>query len=434
MTIYSFMVLSPPYSISEELFMREIPFSLAQIEALVQEHPTPFYVYDAKGIQSDARRLNDSFQSAGLDHRNFYAVKALPTPGVLKLLTAEGMGADCSSGPELTLAKKVGLSGEDIFMTSNNTPGAEYVRAAEMGAIVNFDDPTHLPFYRELVGSLPPIGCARFNPGPARVGSSIIGNPVEAKFGATREQIIAMYSQMKDAGLNRFGIHNMIASNCLEPEYFIETAKMLFELMLEIRERVGITMEFANIGGGFGIPYRPNEEPLDIDAVTQGIKHSHDEMLTKVGYPEIKIFTECGRWVTGPHGYLVTRAIHTKNTYRDFIGVDASMADLMRPGMYETAYHHISVLGKDGEPLIHTYDVVGGLCEGNDKFAKQREMPEVKAGNVLVIHDAGAHGRAMGFNYNGKLRPAEFVLENGVFRMARRAETEDDYFATLSGF
>jgi diaminopimelate decarboxylase len=282
---------------------------------------------------------------------------------------------------------------------------------------------------------LPGIGCARYNPGNRKTGTSIIGNPVEAKYGATREQIIEMYRQMRDSGVGRFGIHTMVASNCLNPEYLVDTADMLFELIMEIREQIGITFEFANIGGGFGIPYRPEQEPLPVDKIVEGIRERHDEVLVNAGHPPVHIYTENGRWVTGPHGYLVTRAIHHKDTHRSYIGVDASMANLMRPGMYD-AYHHITVLGKEKSPKTRRYDVVGSLCENCDKFAKERDLPEVEEGDLLVIQDAGAHGHAMGFNYNGKLRSAEFLLEEDeggsrTYRMIRRAETVSDYFSTL---
>jgi diaminopimelate decarboxylase len=417
--------------------MREdLPFSKAEIENLAQEHPTPFYVYDGEGIRKGAQIFNTAFANAGLAHMNYFAVKALPNPHILRLLAEEGMGADCSSMPELHLAQMAGVSGENIMFTSNNTPAAEFREAANLGAIINFDDITHLLFYREHVGQLPEIGCARYNPGNRKKdGNSIIGKPEEAKYGATHEQIIEMYRQMRDGGVNRFGIHTMVASNCLDSDSLVETADILFRLIAEIRQKIGITFEFANIGGGFGIPYKPDQEPLSVNRIAQGIKKRHDEILGEAGHPPVRIFTENGRWVTGPHGYLVTRAIHHKDTYKSYIGVDACMANLMRPGMYG-AYHHIVVLGKENEPKTHKYDVTGSLCENCDKFAIDRELPEIEEGDLLAVEDSGAHGSAMGFRYNGKLAAAEFLLEvdergNRTYRMIRRAETEADYFSTL---
>jgi len=408
-----------------------LPFSQTEIEKLAATHPTPFYIYDEQSIVAGADDLNKAFTNAGLKHKNFFAVKALPNPHILKILAAQGMGADCSSLPELLIAEQAGLTGEDIFLTSNNTPAEEFKEAARLGAIINFDDISHLPYFQKHLGELPEIGCARYNPGDLKDGTSIIGKPLEAKFGATRKQIIEIYEQMQSAGVKRFGIHTMVASNSLEPAYLIDTAKILFQLILEIYQKTGIVFEFANLGGGFGIPYQPDQHSLDIIKVAQGIKKHHDEILLKVGHPEIHIFTENGRWITGPHGYLITKAIHFKNTYKNYIGVDASMANLMRPGMYG-AYHHITVLGKENSPLTNTYDVVGSLCENNDKFAIDRNLPKIETGDLLVIQDAGAHAHSMGFNYNGKLRNAEFLLkDDGSYQIIRRAETIKDYFATL---
>lgn len=408
-----------------------LPFTRSNIERLAQDNSTPFYIYNEKAIRAGAQNLKAAFANAGLQHKNFFAVKALPNPHILKILAEEGMGLDCSSLAELLLAEKAGLTEENIFFTSNNTPAQEFQEASRLDAIINFDDISHLAYYQKHLGELPQIGCARYNPGDLKDGNSIIGKPLEAKFGATREQMHAIYQQMQRAGVKRFGMHTMVASNCLEAEYLIDTAKMLFQLMLEIHQKTGITFEFANIGGGFGIPYQENQKPLDLNAVAQGIRSVHDDVLLRAGHPAVAIYTENGRWVTGPHGYLITRAIHQKNTYKNYIGVDASMADLMRPGMYG-AYHHITVLGNEEAPLTHQYDIVGGLCENNDKLAIDRMLPEIETGDLLVIHDAGAHGHAMGFNYNGKLRPAEFLLQpNGNYQMIRRAETLADYFATL---
>jgi diaminopimelate decarboxylase len=408
-----------------------LPFSKITIEKLTDIHPTPFYIYDEKGIREGAKFLKEAFANVGLKHKNFFAVKALPNPHILKILAECGMGADCSSLAELILAEKAGLSRENIFLTSNNTPAEEFREAARLGAIINFDDISHLAYYKKHLGELPKIGCARYNPGDLKDGNSIIGKPLEAKFGATREQIIEMYEQMQSEGIKRFGIHTMVASNSLEPTYLIDTARILFELIREIYQKTGIIFEFANLGGGFGIPYQPDQLPLDIIKVAQGIKKHHDNILLKAGHPPIQIYTENGRWITGPHGYLVARAIHFKNTYKNYIGLDASMANLMRPGMYG-AYHHITVLGKENSPLTNIYDIVGSLCENNDKFAIDRNLPKIKTGDLLVIQDTGAHAHSMGFNYNGKLRSAEFLLkEDNSYQIIRRAESIEDYFATL---
>ncbi len=407
-----------------------LPFTQDQIEAIAAVHPTPFYVYDADGIRGSARALRRAFSWVEGDggYKNFFAVKATPTPGILELLNQEGQGADCSSLPELLLAERVGIAGENIIFTSNNTPAAEYGKAVDLGAIINLDDITHIPYLEEHAG-IPPLVSFRYNPGPLKEGNGLIGHPEEAKYGLTRDQLFDAYSAMYDRGVRRFGLHTMVASNELHPEYFVDTARMVFSLAGDLSEK-GIPLEFVNLGGGFGIPYKPEDEPLDMDLISEGIKDAYDEMIVGRGLDPLRIMTENGRYVTGPHGYLITRAQHFKDTYRSYVGVDASMADLMRPGMYG-AYHHITVLGKEAEVPTKVVDVVGGLCENNDKFAIQRPLPEVKTGDLLVVHDAGAHGRAMGFNYNGRQRPAELLLEDGQARLIRRAETVDDLFATL---
>lgn len=411
--------------------LKEVPFTQGDVDALIaQGHPTPFYIYDERGIRSDARRLQGAFRDSSA-FKNFFAVKALPNPHILRILLEEGMGADCSSMAELLLAELAGFTGEEVMFTSNNTPASEFTQARTQGAIINFDDLTHLDFYRKNVGQLPTPGCARFNPGSLKTGDRTIGNPIEAKFGATRKQIFEIYKRMRDAGVDRFGIHAMVMSNCLDRAYLAETAKILFELIRDVRDQVGITMEFANLGGGFGIPYKPEEQPLPIEAVANDIERLHDDILVRNGHPPLRLFMEHGRWVTGPHGYLVTRVRHVTEKYRRFAGVDASMANLMRPGMYG-AYHHMTVLGKEDVPPTEQYTVTGGLCEGNDVFAEDRRLPPLEEDDVIVIHDAGAHGHAMGFQYNGNLRSAEFLHgEDGSYTMIRRGETVDDYFATL---
>lgn len=362
---------------------------------------------------------------------NYYAVKALPNPEILKILKAEGMGADCSSLAELVLSEKVGFKGEQIMFTSNDTSQEEFKKASELGAVINLDDISHIESLEQAIGKLPDLLCFRFNPGAERTGNSIIGNPMEAKYGLTREQLNEAVGICKAKGVKRFGIHTMLASNELDPSYFVLTARMMFELAIQIKSSHNIEVEFINLGGGFGIPYMPDQEPLDLQAVSDGIKDQYVAMLGGRGM-QPKLFFECGRYVTGPHGYLVSTVLHLKHTYRDYVGLDASMANLMRPGMYG-AYHHITVLGKEEAPQTHIYDVTGSLCENNDKFAVQRLLPQVEIGDILVIHDTGAHGHSMGFNYNGKLRSAELLLrDDGGVKLIRRAETLDDHFATLN--
>jgi diaminopimelate decarboxylase len=330
----------------------------------------------------------------------------------------------------LTLAQRVGLRGEEIMFTSNDTPASEYRLACELGAIINLDDISHIDYLDRHVG-LPGLVCFRYNPGKLREGNAIIGHPEEAKYGFTREQLFEGYRTLRDRGVKRFGLHTMVASNELNGDYFVETARMLFELVNAIHAEVGITFEFVNLGGGVGIPYRPEQKPVDLQAVGQGIRGCYEEMIVKPGLAPLKLALECGRMVTGPYGFLVSTVRHLKHTYKDYVGLDACMADLMRPGMYG-AYHHITVLGKENAACDHRYDVTGSLCENNDKFAIDRMLPEVESGDLVVIHDAGAHGHAMGFNYNGKLRPAELLMRvDGSIAKIRRKETEADLFATL---
>ena len=409
--------------------MKTLPIDLEKARQITAQYPTPFYLYDEQGISTTANKLNEAFSWA-TGFINYYAVKALPNPEILKVLKQSNMGVDCSSLAELALAEQAGFRGEQIMFSSNDTTKEEFVKANELGAIINLDDISHIAFLEDALGQLPTLLCFRFNPGLERMGNQIIGNPAEAKFGLTREQIFEAYKLCQDKGVNKFGLHTMLASNELDPSYFLETAQMLFELAVELKEKLGISLEFLNLGGGFGIPYIPEQAQLDIAKVSSGIKERYDTILKLQGLGP-KIFMECGRYITGPHGYLVSTAIHLKSTYRDYVGLDASMANLMRPGMYG-AYHHITVLGKENEPLLHTYDVTGSLCENNDKFAVQRALPRIEVGDLLVLHDTGAHGHSMGFNYNGKLRSAELLLQpSGAIKLIRRAETLDDYFVTL---
>jgi len=408
---------------------KTVPFTKADMDAITATHPTPFHLYDEKAILANARALKAAFAwNAGF--REYFAVKATPNPYIMKLLAGVGFGADCSSGPELTLAESVGVVGEGIMFTSNDTPNEEYARAKTLGAIMNLDDISHIDYVAKGVG-LPELICFRYNPGSLKAGNAIIGHPEDAKYGFTRAQMFEGYRRARDLGVKRFGIHTMVASNELNGAYFVETASLLFDLIVEISRELGIRFEFANLGGGIGIPYRPEEHPVDLMSVSDGIRASYDAIIKGNGLDPLKLYLECGRMVTGPYGYLVSTVRHLKHTYKDYVGLDACMANLMRPGMYG-AYHHITVLGKESEACEQLYDVTGSLCENNDKFAIARPLPEIEPGDIVVIHDAGAHGHAMGFNYNGKLRSAELLLrEDGRVVQIRRAETEADLFATL---
>ena len=411
--------------------MKELPFTLEQLESIAARWPTPFHIYDEASIVANARRLKAAF-AWNKGFHEYFAVKAAPNPHLMSLLRKEGFGSDCSSMAELVLAENVGNVGEDIMFTSNDTPAEEFQKAAALGAIINLDDITHLDFLdKALGGKLPDLLCCRWNPGPLKGGNAIIGKPEEAKYGMTREQLFECYAKMKAAGVKRFGLHTMVASNELDPEYIIDTAKMLFALVLELREKVGIEFEFVNIGGGIGIPYRPDQKAMDLEYVGRGIEKAYKESISAAGAPALKLFMECGRCITGPYGYLVAKVLHIKNTYRLYAGLDACMSNLMRPALYG-AYHEIVVPGKEDSSETSVYDVTGSLCENNDKFAIQRLLPVLSVGDYVVICDAGAHGHAMGFQYNGKLRSAELLLEeDGTARQIRRAETLDDYFATL---
>jgi diaminopimelate decarboxylase len=409
---------------------KSFPLSKERLEAICAEHPTPFHLYDERAIRDNAIRLLEAFSVLGDGFQEFFAVKALPNPYIVKILAGLGFGADASSLPEIVLAQKAGLSGERIMFSSNDTPDEEFAAARRSGAIVNLDDISHIDSLEAAAG-IPELVCCRYNPGPLKEGNAIIGKPEEAKYGFTREQLFEGYRRLKAKGAKRFGLHTMVASNELNPDYFVETARLLFELVADISKTVGIRFEFVNLGGGIGIPYRPEQTAVPLGRVARGIKKAYDEIIASAGLAPLKVFLECGRVVTGPYGWLVSRVIHVKDTYRKYVGLDASMANLMRPGMYG-AYHHLTVMGKEHAAPTLTYDVTGPLCENNDKFAIGRALPSVEVGDLVVIHDTGAHGHAMGFNYNGRLRSAELLLrEDGSVVEIRRAETMDDYFRTL---
>lgn len=409
--------------------VKSLPFDQAKLEEIVSQFPTPFHIYDEKGIREYARKFNQAF-SWNDGYREYYAIKAAPNPYLMKIMQQEGFGIDCSSLAELEMAERLGMKGEDIMFTSNDTPASEYRKAMELGAIINLDDISHIDYLEKHTG-LPETLCFRYNPGNLKTGNLIIGHPEEAKYGLTYEQMIEAYRIARDKGVKRFGIHTMVASNELDPDYFVETAEILFYLIRELSEKLGIHIGFANLGGGIGIPYRPGQEPVDLDRMSQGIRRKYEEIIVGGGLAPLRIFFESGRAMTGPYGFLVTRVLHLKNTYKKFAGLDACMVNLMRPALYG-AYHHISVAGKENESHETMYDVTGSLCENNDKFAIDRYLPVMEPGDLVIIHDTGAHGHAMGFNYNGKLKSAELLLrENGEVVMIRRAETIDDYFATL---
>ncbi|MBO6210479.1 MAG: diaminopimelate decarboxylase, partial [Schwartzia sp.] len=389
----------------------------------------PFHIYDEAAIRKNLRRLFAAFSWAP-SFREHFAVKATPNPYILRILTEEGAGADCSSLAELLLAEMADIRGEKIMLTSNDTPADEFQKARELGAIINLDDISHIDYLEKCAG-FPNYLSFRYNPGSLVTGNDIIGQPEEAKYGLTHDQLIEAYRIAKERGVKRFGLHCMIISNELNANSFIETAKLMFHTAVEIKEKLGLSLEFVNLGGGVGIPYRPEEKPVNLEYVGEGVKKAYQEIIVPAGLDGLAIAMELGRAITGSYGWLVATAIHEKKTYKDYIGLDACMANLMRPAMYG-AYHHIVVVGKEDAFCDHVYDVTGSLCENNDKFAINRKLPEIEIGDRLVIFDAGAHGHAMGFNYNGKLRSAELLLkENGDVQMIRRAETLDDYFATL---
>ena len=408
---------------------KQLPFSKQQLEEITEQYPTPFHIYDEKGIREFARKFNHTF-SWNPGFKEYYAIKSAPNPYLMKIMREEGFGIDCSSFAELVIAEQLGMSGDEIMFTSNDTPAYEYQKAIDLGAIINLDDISHIEYLEKNVG-LPQLVCFRYNPGSLKDGNTIIGHPEEAKYGFTREQLFEGYQMLKDKGVKRFGLHTMVASNELDAAYFVETAQILFDLIVEIKQKVGITIEFANLGGGIGIPYRPTDQPVDLDFMSQGIKKLYQEKIELNGLTPLRIYFESGRAMTGPFGFLVSKVLHIKKTYKQYAGLDSSMANLMRPALYGS-YHHITVMGKEYEPQDQVYDVTGSLCENNDKFAINRPLPKMEQGDLVVIHDTGAHGHAMGFNYNGKLRSAELLLrENGEVAQIRRAETLSDYFGTL---
>ncbi len=414
--------------------MEKKPFvTKEKIEEIVQKYPTPFHIYDEKGIRENAAKVKQAF-AWNKGFKEFFAVKATPNPFLINILREYGCGVDCSSMTELMLSHAIGCKGEDIMFSSNDTPAEEFKYAREIGATINLDDFTHIDFLEKVAGIPETISC-RFNPGGYfSIANSIMDNPGDAKYGFTKEQIIEGFKILKAKGAKRFGIHAFLASNTVTNDYYPELARILFELAVEIRDKTGCDIKFINLSGGVGIPYKPDAEPNDIIAIGEGVHKVYDEVLTANGMGDVAIYTEMGRFMLGPYGGLVTKATHEKHTYKEYIGVDACACNLMRPAMYG-AYHHITVLGKENEPCDHKYDVTGSLCENNDKFAIDRMLPKIDMGDYLFIHDAGAHGFSMGYNYNGKLRSAEILLkEDGSFELIRRAETPQDYFRTFDCF
>ena len=391
---------------------KTLPFNKEQIDEIIKKYPTPFHIYDEKAIREKARAFYKAFSWVPGGFKNYFAVKALPNPYIMEILKEEGMGADCSSLPELILADAVGITPENVIFTSNDTPANEYIKAKKQGVIINLDDISHIAYLEKYAG-IPDSICFRYNPGPLKKGNTFIGTPEEAKYGFTRSQLFEGYKILKEKGVKRFGLHTMVASNELNADYFIETAHILMDLVVELSKDLGISFDFINLGGGIGIPYKPEDEDVDLEKISRGVQNLYKEIIEANALPPLQIVTECGRMVTGPYGYLITKAIHRKETYKTFIGMDACMANLMRPALY-SAYHHISVLGKDSSSEKEIADITGSLCENNDKFAIDREVPVISIGDTVVIHDAGAHGHAMGFNYNGKLRGAEILLKKMV--------------------
>ena len=412
--------------------MEKKPFATREkLEEIAKEYPTPFHLYDEKGIRENARALKEAF-SWNPGFKEYFAVKATPNPFILKILQDMGCGTDCSSETELMLSKACGFTGHDIMFSSNDTPPEEFKMADELGAIINLDDFTHIACVEKVLDTFPETMSCRFNPGGLfRISNDIMDNPGDSKYGMTEEQLTEAFRILKDKGVKHFGIHAFLASNTVTNEYYPLLAKILFELAVRVKNAAGVHIAFINLSGGIGIPYRPDQEPNDIRVIGDGVRKVYEEVLVPAGMGDVAIFTELGRFMLGPHGALVTRAIHEKHTYKEYIGVDACAVNLMRPAMYG-AYHHITVMGKENAPCDHKYDVTGSLCENNDKFAVDRMLPEIQMGDLLFIHDTGAHGFSMGYNYNGKLRSAELLLqEDGSVRMIRRAETPKDYFATF---
>lgn len=405
-----------------------------QVEQIVAKYPTPFHLYDEKGIRENAKALKEAF-SWNKGFREYFAVKATPNPFLMKILNEYGCGCDCSSMTELMLSEAIGVTGEAIMFSSNDTPVEEFAYANKLGAIINLDDITHIDVLEETLGYIPETISCRFNPGGVfKISNDIMDNPGDSKYGMTTEQIFEAFKILKSKGAKNFGIHAFLASNTVTNEYYPMLAKILFELAVQLEEQTGADIKFINLSGGIGIPYKPDQEANDIFAIGEGVRQAYEEVLTPAGMGDVAIFTELGRYMMGPYGCLVTQAIHEKHTHKEYIGVDACAVNLMRPAMYG-AYHHITVLGKETEPCDQMYDVTGSLCENNDKFAIDRMLPKIDKGDYLVIHDTGAHGFAMGYNYNGKLKSAELLLkEDGSVQLIRRAETAKDYFATFDCF
>lgn len=405
-----------------------------QLEEIVKEYPTPFHLYDEKGIRENMKALKDAF-AWNPGYKEYFAVKANPNPFLIRILREYGCGCDCSSYTELLLSEAIGATGDQIMFSSNATPAEEYKLADRLGAIINLDDITHIEFLEETIGQIPKTISCRYNPGGIfKISNDIMDNPGDAKYGMTTEQLFEAFKILKEKGAEEFGIHAFLASNTVTNEYYPMLAKVLFEVAVKLQKETGAHIKFINLSGGIGIPYKPEQKPNDIKVIGEGVRKVYEEVLVPAGMGDVAIYTELGRYVTGPYGCLVTRAIHEKHTHKEYIGCDACAVNLMRPAMYG-AYHHITVMGKEKEPHDHKYDITGSLCENNDKFAIDRLLPEIEIGDILVIHDTGAHGYSMGYNYNGKLRSAELLLkEDGTVELIRRAETPEDYFATFDCF
>ena len=415
--------------------MEKIPFvTKEKVEEIVKTIPTPFHIYDEKGIRENAQKLKDAF-AWNKGFKEFFAVKATPNPFLIDILREYGCGCDCSSLTELMLSHAMGVKGGDIMFSSNDTPAEEFAYANEIGATINLDDITHIDFLEKTIGKIPETISCRYNPGGYfKISNSIMDNPGDAKYGMTTEQLFEAFKILKAKGAKHFGIHAFLASNTVTNEYYPTLAKTLFEVAVKLEKETGAAFKFINLSGGIGIPYKPDQEPNDIAAIGEGVRKVYEEVLVPAGMGDVALYTELGRFMLAPYGHLITKAIHEKHTHKEYIGVDACAVNLMRPAMYG-AYHHITVLGKENEPCDHMYDVTGSLCENNDKFAIDRMLPKIDMGDYLAIHDTGAHGFSMGYNYNGKLRSAEVLLkEDGSHELIRRAETPKDYFATFDCF
>ncbi|MCD7945737.1 MAG: diaminopimelate decarboxylase [Clostridiales bacterium] len=417
--------------------MQKIPFvSLEQLREITKTYPTPFHIYDEAGIRRTARAVNAAF-AWNPGFREYFAVKATPTPRILKILHEEGCGTDCSSLTELMMSDRCGITGEEIMFSSNDTPAEEFVLANRLGATINLDDLTHVDFLEKTLGFIPRRISCRYNPGgvfqlgESKEGFQVMDNPGDAKYGMTREQLFEAYRRLKALGAEEFGLHAFLASNTISNDYYPALAAQLFQLAVELQRETGCHITFINLSGGVGVDYRPEQPANDIAAIGEGVRRAYESILTPNGMGDVAIYTEMGRYMLASNGHLVTTVLHEKHTYKEYIGVDACAANLMRPAMYG-AYHHITPMGKESLSCDHKYDVVGSLCENNDKFAVDRMLPELEIGDILVIHDTGAHGFSMGYNYNGRLRSAELLLrEDGSVELMRRAETPEDYFATL---